>query len=412
MLDFLFAVGQFFCVLGLLYGLFLVLSHSDCVDSQRQHYDPITGHEMVRDELTSRAPTAAARRARGEFDSHDTRFPIRAQPKRVRTKLALLFCAVIAMYAATLTTGWLDVRPAAPVVLAALDAGVSYPSSAAYDPAANALLVGSYENGSVARIPASGEARGANARALPHDGRQHVLRIRVDAQRHRIWVLASEGIYLYDSMSSQLERHIPIDALSQHSNEHCLPDMALDRSGSVFVSSAVRASLMRVDAESFEVTHHEVQADTDHGKDFGFSAITFTGEDDTLYAASATTGALWKIDHAANRATRIELSHPVWGACALSVAPAGTDNSRSGAGTVLYVAGGFRDGVKRIDLTRSDPPYRVTAVQATRPLIAPTDFVLIERRLLTVVSQLSHHPDFNGGGRPNSPFSIVPLRAP
>jgi hypothetical protein len=50
-------------------------------------------------------------------------------------------------------------------------------------------------------------------------------------------------------------------------------------------------------------------------------------------------------------------------------------------------------------------------MQAARPLIAPTDFVLVERKVLAVVSQLSHHPDFNGAGM-HSPFAIVPLRAP
>jgi hypothetical protein len=409
MLDFLFAVGQFFCILGLIYGLFLVLSHGDCVDSLRSHYDPITGHELTRGERTSHAPTIADREARGERGLQSPGVPVGLEPNSVRTRLAFLFCAVLAIYAGTFATGWLDVRPAALIVPAALDAGVSYPSSAAYDPHANALLVGSYENGSVARIPASGTKRGANA--LPHDGRRHVLRVRVDAQRHRIWVLASDALYLYDTRSAQLTRRIALDALSQHSNAHCLPDMALDRSGSAFVSSAVQASLVRVDAESFEVTRHEVQADSEHGKDFGFSAMVFAGEDDTLYAASAATGGLWKVDPARNRATRIELSQPLWGACALHAGPP-RDTSKPDAATVLYVAGGFRDGVKRIDLAGSDPPYRVTSAQAARPLTAPTDFVLVERKLMIVVSQLSQHPDFNGDGRPIPPFAIVPVRTP
>ena len=62
MLDFLFALGQFFSVLGLLYGLFLVLAHSNCVDEMRQQYDPITGHDwlairIVRQHAASRAST-------------------------------------------------------------------------------------------------------------------------------------------------------------------------------------------------------------------------------------------------------------------------------------------------------------------------------------------------------------------
>ena len=64
MLDLLFAAGQVLCILGLLYGLFLVLAHGDCVDELRQHYDPITGHDwlqlrIVRHDSASRASPAA-----------------------------------------------------------------------------------------------------------------------------------------------------------------------------------------------------------------------------------------------------------------------------------------------------------------------------------------------------------------
>ena len=47
MVDFLFALGQFFCVLGLIYGLILTIAHRDCVDSLRPHYDPIVGHDWL-----------------------------------------------------------------------------------------------------------------------------------------------------------------------------------------------------------------------------------------------------------------------------------------------------------------------------------------------------------------------------
>ena len=45
MLDFLFALGQFFCVIGLIYGLLLAVVHAECVDAMRSSYDPIAGHE-------------------------------------------------------------------------------------------------------------------------------------------------------------------------------------------------------------------------------------------------------------------------------------------------------------------------------------------------------------------------------
>jgi hypothetical protein len=73
MLDFLFAVGQFLCLLGLLYGLILTVVHRDCVDSLRRHYDPIIGHdwlsiERIWKERPSQAPTAQS-----ETSSESTR---------------------------------------------------------------------------------------------------------------------------------------------------------------------------------------------------------------------------------------------------------------------------------------------------------------------------------------------------
>ena len=47
MLDFLFALGQFLCLIGLFYGLVLTIAHGDCVDTMRAQYDPIVGHEWL-----------------------------------------------------------------------------------------------------------------------------------------------------------------------------------------------------------------------------------------------------------------------------------------------------------------------------------------------------------------------------
>ena len=68
MLDFLLALLQFSCVLGLLYWVILVTAHGDCVDAMRPYYDPIAGHDWLRvagDELASRASLAIERQTRG-----------------------------------------------------------------------------------------------------------------------------------------------------------------------------------------------------------------------------------------------------------------------------------------------------------------------------------------------------------
>ena len=45
MLDFLVALGQFVCFLGLLYGAFLCLAHPERTDTLSTKYDPLSGHE-------------------------------------------------------------------------------------------------------------------------------------------------------------------------------------------------------------------------------------------------------------------------------------------------------------------------------------------------------------------------------
>ena len=321
--------------------------------------------------------------------------------------------ALFATCGAGFTAACTDVRPSTSTATAAeLGSGVAYPSSAVYDARAGVLLVASYTNGSIQRVAITGGMRSTSSPVLPLDGREHVLRIRLDAQRQRIWVLASDAVYVYDYVNSRLTHRIAIDALAQHSSDHCLPDMALDRFGNAFVSSATQTLLTRIDAESLELTQRELQLDSDQDKDFGFSALAFVGRSDTLYAASASTGALWRIDPAQNRAIKMDISQPVFGACALQATSSGRPDSASGADLVLYVAGGFHDGVKRIELSKTDLPYRVTTLQTARPLIAPTDFVAVNSQLLIVSSQLSRHPDFNGDGEMRAPFTLVPIVKP
>jgi hypothetical protein len=66
MLDLLFALLQFSCVLGLLYWVILVVAHGDCADVMGRYYDPIAGHDWLGlreagDESASRASIAVAR---------------------------------------------------------------------------------------------------------------------------------------------------------------------------------------------------------------------------------------------------------------------------------------------------------------------------------------------------------------
>jgi hypothetical protein len=283
---------------------------------------------------------------------------------------------------------------------------VPFPTSAAYEPQTGSLIVGSYGDGSLARLPlAPGESR-SRAPALPLDGRQNVLRVRVDNTHARLWVLATDAVYVYDTPSSRLLARIPIDEMGQHSSEHCLADMALDAAGNGFVSSALRPEVMRVDARTFETTRRVLQPDADRDKDFGLSALAFA--DGTLYAASAALGTLWKLDYARGSAQHVEISRPIFGACALHALGSGATNTRS----ALYVAGGFRAGMMRIDFANGAGPARVSAVNANGGPTVPTDFAIVGHELYIVSSRLIEHPDFASDGMSPSRFSIVRVTAP
>jgi hypothetical protein len=330
-------------------------------------------------------------------------------------KLLLMLLAVVALASTVEST---VAPPRGPQVSKAqpqrdnvgLDAGVSYPTSAVYDRDTDALIVGSYADGSVRRVPLSHRQRAASLPPLPQDGRERVYRIRLDAARGKVWVLASDALYVYASETSGLLGRIPIDELAQHSSDHCLPDMAIDGSGNVVVSSALQPRLMHVDGDTLQVTHRVLQADAAAGMDFGFSALAFAADGTSLYAASATIGTVWRIDYERNTAHKLELSQRLFGACALH-ADASAQQVGATAKPVLYVAGGFRNGINRIDLS-GGPPHQVRAVSAKGAIAVPTDFVTIDRELLIVNSRLSEHSDFEGYGSPSSRFSILRLQAP
>src|SRR5690242_18127068 len=126
-------------------------------------------------------------------------------PNSMSARRCFFLYAIFATCAAAFTPACSDVQPSAPIAaVPELSSGVPYPSSAVYDARAGVLLVASYTNGSIQRVAISGGVRTTNSPALPLDRREHVLRMRLDDQRQRIWVLASDAVYVYDYVNSRL----------------------------------------------------------------------------------------------------------------------------------------------------------------------------------------------------------------
>ena len=86
-----------------------------------------------------------------------------------------------------------------------------------------------------------------------------------------------------------------------------MPDMALDRAGSAFISSNGQARLLRIDADRFELKDYEISFHEREGWDIGFGALGFAA-DGTLFARTTPGGLLWKIDVTKASAIMIEVS--------------------------------------------------------------------------------------------------------
>lgn len=113
-----------------------------------------------------------------------------------------------------------------------------------------------------------------------------VLRIREDARRNRLWVLTLDEVRVYDiaQQKKQLIRKTALPSWSVVGFRHvCMPDMALDRTGSAFISSNGQARLLRIDANSFDAKDYAISFHQRGGLDMGFGALAFAA-DGSLFA--------------------------------------------------------------------------------------------------------------------------------
>jgi len=154
--------------------------------------------------------------------------------------------------------------------------------------------------------------------------------VRADPARNRLWVLDLEVISVYDNTNGRRLRRIVLpEWIVLPKKYSCLPDLALDSSGTAFVSSNVLPVLWRIDPQRYEVTRIELALDTDTDKDVGFTGLSFAG-DGTLLAAGAMAAALWQIDTSAASARKIASYPSVASGCdPAMLVRAGQDPTRS-----------------------------------------------------------------------------------
>ena len=154
-------------------------------------------------------------------------------------------------------------------------------------------------------------------------------RYRIDAERGRVWLLAREGLFVYD-LSRPERVSVPLpDWLTVDAPYSCPSDLALGPKGEVLITSNIVPTLWRIDPESLAVTVHPLLLDADTDKDVGFSALAYSAQHGAFIAASYVHGSLWKIDPQLERAQKISLSAPVRDACGVAVRPRSSQKALS-----------------------------------------------------------------------------------
>ena len=154
-------------------------------------------------------------------------------------------------------------------------------------------------------------------------------RYRVDPERGRVWLLAREGVFVYD-LSRPERVSVPLPGwLSVDAPYSCPPDLALGPKGEALITSNTLPTLWRIDPESLAVTVHPLLLDADTNKDVGFSALAYSAQHGAFIAASYAHGSLWRIDPLLERAQKISLSAPIREACGVAVRPRSSQSALS-----------------------------------------------------------------------------------
>jgi hypothetical protein len=215
------------------------------------------------------------------------------------------------------------------------------------------ILAGCFESQEpLAETPAAGE-----------ETLRPALRVKADLARGRRWELGWGAASAYDTASEQLIRRIRLPGASlSGARETCLPDMLLSRSGALIVSSNAQPSLWRISPSRFEVERFDIEVDSDKDKDFGFTGLAWGADEKVLYAVSAAMGTLWRIDLVSAKASKVELSAPIRGACGLALAPSGGPGRQT---TTLVVTIDSRKAFQRISLSPDLARGEVSNVRAT-----------------------------------------------
>ncbi len=146
------------------------------------------------------------------------------------------------------------------------------------------------------------------------------MRYRMDPARNRLWVLTSDGLFVYDARTPRkiVEVDLP-EWLSVDTQYSCPPDLTLGPKGEAVVTSNIVPTLWRIDPETLAVSVHQLVLDADSDKDVGFSGLAYSAEHKVFFAVSDVHRSLWRIDPLFRRGQKIGLSAPIQKACGIAL---------------------------------------------------------------------------------------------
>jgi hypothetical protein len=133
-----------------------------------------------------------------------------------------------------------------------------------------------------------------------------ILSVLPFASQAQKWGHDWNSVSLYDASTSVLIHRFPLEgAVQSASRDLCPPGLALAATGEAYATSNATPVVWRVDPVTGRVERFDLEVDVDQSKDFGFSRLAWSADGRTLYAASSTDGAMWRLDLAAAKAFKV-----------------------------------------------------------------------------------------------------------
>jgi hypothetical protein len=278
---------------------------------------------------------------------------------------------------------------------------VATPLPLAYHARSGRLLVATQVPAPAARF--GDGSKSLDVERVPSSPGNSILRLRVDAQRERLWVLEIGAVHVIDLVTRQRIARIELtNWMHTEVAGSCLPDLQLDPVGAAFVTDNVQPKVWRIDADAFTLREHDVPLETEQFIDAGFTALLVHG-DGSMVAAMAAAGSLWRIDAGLAHAQQIALDRRIHGACALERAGASDDE--------IVALAAARDSldVYRIDLPRGQRGAKVAASGAfATPVPAGLISIDGEPYLATLRSVV---PEERRSRPPEAGLTLTPVRA-